>query len=155
LGEDVVNVAVGVGAAVCEDVDPVIAIGGVAHGGEHHATGGDAGEDDSVDVPAAELLVEIGSGEGADPGLADDDVTRFGGDVVMDGGLGCLVVQETAGCCERGERLVGGGNRLMVGVVERDPEVGDMHTCLSDGRYALGEASEEGSATLSEARTAG
>ena len=78
MGEDVVNVAVAVGAAVCEDVDPVIAISGVADGGEHHATGGDAGEDDSVDAPAAELFVEIGGGESANPGLADDDVARFG-----------------------------------------------------------------------------
>ena len=62
----------------------------------------------------------------------------------MDSGLGCLVVQETTGCCERSERLVGGGNRLIVGVVGRDPDVGDMHTCLPDGRYGLGEASEEG-----------
>jgi hypothetical protein len=32
----------------------------------------------------------------------------------------------------------------IVGVIERDPDVGDTHTCLPDGRYGVGEASEEG-----------
>jgi hypothetical protein len=70
LGEELVHAWPGVGAGVGQDEDLVVAVGGVADGGQDHAAGADPGEDEGGDAAIAQLLIEVGGGEGAAPGLA-------------------------------------------------------------------------------------
>jgi hypothetical protein len=51
------DVSVTVEAAVLEHEHPVVAIRGVANRREDDPTGGDAGEDQRVDLPVTQLLV--------------------------------------------------------------------------------------------------
>ncbi len=92
-GEELVEQAgiqlrVEVGAAVLDDNQAVIGVGGFAEGGEYDAAGGDAEEDKRFDVVGAEDHFEVGAGEGADAVLGDDDVVRFGSDGGVDRSCG-------------------------------------------------------------------
>lgn len=82
-----------IGAAVGEDEDLVVAIGGIADGGQHHAAGADPGEDERGYAAVAQLLVEVGGGERADPGLADGNVARLGRHGVVDSGRRRVAMQ--------------------------------------------------------------
>ena len=74
-------------AGVGEYEHVVVAVGGFPDGGEDHAAGADAGEDQSGEVSIVELLVEIGGGKRPDACFADDDVVGVGRDVIVYGGF--------------------------------------------------------------------
>ena len=87
---------IGVGDAVGQDVDAVVAVGGVDEGGQDDAAGADPGEHQGVDAAVGQLLVEVGGGGRAEADLADDDVAVLGRDPLVDLGGGVLVVQHLA-----------------------------------------------------------
>lgn len=69
-----VEFGVEVGAAVAEDDEAIIGVGGMEQSGEDDAAGGDAEEDERVDFAGAEDHFEVRACEGADAVLGDDDV---------------------------------------------------------------------------------
>ena len=69
-----------VGAAVFDDGEAEIGVGGFEQSGEHHTAGGDAEEDQRVNVVGAEDHGEIGAGEGADAMFRNDNFAFFRGD---------------------------------------------------------------------------
>ena len=132
LGEEVVGVGIGIGGGICEDEDLVVAVVGVADSGEDDTAGADPGEDQGGDVPLAELLVEVGGGERADAGLADDEVSRFGCDVFVDGACGRVAVQCRACRREDGGHPAVGWDGLVVGVLESHTDVADLAAVTAD-----------------------
>ena len=67
-----------VGAAVFDDDEAVVGVGGVKEGGEDDSASGDTEEDEGVDVVGAEDHGEVGAGEGAEAVLGDDDLADAG-----------------------------------------------------------------------------
>ena len=65
-----------VGRQVGKDEYLVVTVVRVADRGQHDAAGTQPGQEQRVDAAFAELLVQVGGGERADPRLADDDVAR-------------------------------------------------------------------------------
>src|SRR5262249_14555534 len=94
VDEGVVQGGLRVGAGVGQDGDTVVEVGGLQGGGEDDSAGGDAGQDQVVDVLGGQDLLEIVAGEGADAGLVDDDLALGGGDVGVDGGTGVVGREE-------------------------------------------------------------
>src|SRR5580698_7197403 len=99
--------------------------GTLARGRLDACIGGDACEDDRVDAAGFELLLEVGSGEGAPMALGDEHVARL----------------KTSGrrnlrCCG-GQWLVAQGVRLVDGklreVVEIDADIDDGSALNSEG----------------------
>jgi hypothetical protein len=72
------HLGVRVEAAVGQDGEVEVQVGGLAQGGQHDAAGGDAGEDEVIDAAGPEDNVQVTAGEGADPLLGDDDVVGLG-----------------------------------------------------------------------------
>jgi hypothetical protein len=65
-----VEVEVLVGTAVGHDDRAIVGVGSVEEGGEHHAAGGDAGQNERIDFVGAQKEFEIGAREGAPvPGI--------------------------------------------------------------------------------------
>src|SRR5690242_18678714 len=58
--QDIASLLVGILGAVGQDVEPVVAVGCLDDGGEHHAAGADPGQDEGVDAAAAQLAVQVG-----------------------------------------------------------------------------------------------
>ena len=114
-----------VGGRVGEDEEAVVAVVGVADGREDDAAGADPGEDEGVDAAGAQLLVEVGGENGADAGLADDDVALAGRDPLVDLGRRRVGVHALARHrLDPGHRRVV-GHRVEVRVGEGDPDVAD------------------------------
>ena len=79
-----------IGTTVFDDDKAVIGICGFPNCRKNDTAGGDAKEDQGVDVVSAEDHFEIGTGEGADPVLGDDNVVRLWPERGMNGGCGTL-----------------------------------------------------------------
>lgn len=91
--------------ASARTVSPKVQIVRLAHGGQHHGAGGDAGEHEAVDAARPQHHVEIAARERARPPLGDLHVTRPGRDLGVDlGARGALDVE--AGLCDGGESPV-------------------------------------------------
>lgn len=63
-----------VGAAVAQNDEAIIGVGGMEEGREDDAAGGDAEQDERLDFAGAEDHVEVRASEGADAVFGDDDV---------------------------------------------------------------------------------
>lgn len=59
LGQHPVDLGVGVAAAVGQDGETVVEVGGLTKGGQDDAAGGEAGQDEVVDGAATQDEVEI------------------------------------------------------------------------------------------------
>jgi hypothetical protein len=66
-----------IGAAVLDDDEAVIGVGGFEKRGKDDAAGGNAEEDERFNVIGAEDHFEVSAGEAADAVLGDDDVVGF------------------------------------------------------------------------------
>jgi hypothetical protein len=86
----VMQFRVEVGAAILEDDDAVVGVGGFEESGENDAAGGDAEEGEGIYVVGAEDHLKVGACKGADAVLGDDDVVRLGSDGGMDRAGGAL-----------------------------------------------------------------
>src|ERR1700675_633808 len=75
---------VAVRAAIADDQQSVVRVGGMAQGREYDAAGDDPRQDEGLDAVGAQHQVEIGPGEGAHPMLGDDDLLRQRRDGGMD-----------------------------------------------------------------------
>jgi hypothetical protein len=64
---------VAIRAAIADDQQSIVRIGGMAQRREHDAAGDDPRQDQGLDAVGAQYQVEIGPGEGAHPMLGDDD----------------------------------------------------------------------------------
>ena len=64
---------VAIGAAIADDQQSVVRVGGMAQGREYDAAGDDARQDQGLDAVGAQHHVEIGPCEGAHPMLGHDD----------------------------------------------------------------------------------
>src|SRR3984893_5838547 len=94
LQQHPVRFLVAVRAAIADDQQPVVRIGGMAQGREYDAAGGDPRQDQGLDAVGAQYQVEIGPGEGAHPMLGDDD---FLGQR-RDGGMNLRILGTRAEC---------------------------------------------------------
>ena len=113
------------GAGIFDEHKGKAEAGALAGGGLNARVGGDAGEDDRVNAAGLELLLQVGSGEGASVTLGDEDVAGL----------------ETSGrsdlrCCG-GQWLVPQVVRLVDGklheVVEIDADVDDGSAVNAEG----------------------
>jgi hypothetical protein len=80
VDQAIMEIGVEVGAAVFNDRQTEIGVGGFEQSGEDDAAGGDAVENQRVNVIDAEDHGEVGAGESADAMLGDDDFAFFRGD---------------------------------------------------------------------------
>ena len=67
-------------AAIADDNEAVIGIGGMAHRGKHDAAGRDTGQDQSLAAMGFEDHIEVGSRKSADPVLCHDHLIGLGRD---------------------------------------------------------------------------
>src|SRR6201987_2654334 len=65
------------GAGVLDEHEGKAQAGSLTRGGLDTGVGGDACEDDRVDAAGFELLLEVGSGEGAPMPLGDEDIAML------------------------------------------------------------------------------
>lgn len=73
------EIRVEVGAAVLDDSEAEVVVGGFQQSGEDNAAGGDAKEDERVNVVGAKDHCKVGAGEGADAMLGNDNFALFRG----------------------------------------------------------------------------
>lgn len=141
----VVQFLIEVGAAVLDDDEAVVSVGGFAEGGQYDAAGGDAEEDERFDVVGAKDHFEVGACEGADAVLGDDDVVRFGRDGGVNRAHGALEeALVLRGGLDGGEEKIA---RADFGKIraEADLHVDDAH---SGGASALQDACGTGEQVL-------
>jgi len=72
------EIGVKVGAAVLDDGEAEIVVGGFEQSGEDNAAGCNAEEDKRVNIVGAENHSEVSSREGTDAMFGDDNFTFFG-----------------------------------------------------------------------------
>src|SRR5437667_4010266 len=82
--EHPVYLGVAVETGVGQYHQSVVEVGGLAQRREHDTAGGDAGENERVDVGRAEHDVEIAAGERADPAFGDENVAGGRRDIRVD-----------------------------------------------------------------------
>jgi len=73
------KIVVEVGATVLDDRKPEIGVGGFDQSGKHDTAGGDAEQDERVNVVDAQNHGEVGACEGAHAVLGDDNFVFFRG----------------------------------------------------------------------------
>ncbi len=137
-----------IGAAVADDHEAVVGIGGVANRREHDAARGNACEHQRLDAVGAQDHVEVSSDECAHAVLGDDDVAGPRRDLRVNlGARGPF--DEPAGLADGREALVARAD-LRVAGAEADDDVDDLlHPDLA--RAVEGEAVRESTASFSAA----
>src|ERR1700721_4625769 len=87
VDEDPVELGVEIGGCIGQYEDPIVLVGGLADCGQYYACCRNAADHQCVDRLIAENGVEVGGAEGAETGLADDEVgvAYFQGGVDVEG----------------------------------------------------------------------
>ena len=123
LGQEVMHAGLGVGAEVGDDEDAVVAVVGVADGGQQDAAGAEPGQQQGVDAALAQLVIEVGGREGADPGLANHACRRARGAIrssmAVDGESAWKARPAAATLVPI---MLVGGIGVVVSVLESDPD---------------------------------
>ena len=101
-----VHLGIGVQAAVRQDGQPVVQVGGLAQGGQHHPAGGDAGQHQVLDAAGAQQHLQVAAGEGGHPALGDHHLAGRGCHGGGDVGAG-VTVGEPAGPGDRAMAAIG------------------------------------------------
>lgn len=133
-----------IGAAIFDYDQPVIGVGRVAECGKNDAAGGNAEQDESVDVFGAQDHVEIGAGEGAYAMLGNYDVVRLRGDRGMNlAGWAREHLLVLSGILDGAEGGVAGTDFRKVGA-EADLHVEDRHAYATRPGEKVGGAGQQG-----------